>query len=140
MLSKTLIQFSVDRWGCISSLLFTWGQTMVEAMKIIVTAFKMSHAHTATVSAPNPEASHRHPMTSPETPGHSQASQGQSLVESLLLSPGSWYIRFCLCPPRGIRSDRQSARNYGQRFITLYRRLRSKPSPRKRNAKRQNGC
>ena len=29
-------------------------------------------------------------------------------------------------------------KNYGQRFATLYRRLWSKPSPRKRNAKRQN--
>ena len=26
------------------------------------------------------------------------------------------------------------------RFVTLYRRQGSKPSPRKRNAKRQNGC
>ena len=31
-------------------------------------------------------------------------------------------------------------KNYGQRFVTLYRRQRSRPSPRKRNAKRQNGC
>ena len=31
-------------------------------------------------------------------------------------------------------------KNYGQRFATLYRKLRLKPSPRKRNAKRQNGC
>ena len=31
-------------------------------------------------------------------------------------------------------------KNYGQRFMTLYRRKRSRPSPRKRNAKRQNGC
>ena len=30
--------------------------------------------------------------------------------------------------------------NYGQRFVTLYRREGSRPSPRKRNAKRQNGC
>ena len=30
--------------------------------------------------------------------------------------------------------------NYGWRFVTLYRRQESKPSPRKRNAKRQNGC
>ena len=30
--------------------------------------------------------------------------------------------------------------NYGQRFVTLYRRQESRPSPRKRNAKRQNGC
>ena len=30
--------------------------------------------------------------------------------------------------------------NYGQSFITLYRRQWSRPSPRKRNAKRQNSC
>ena len=29
--------------------------------------------------------------------------------------------------------------NYGWRFMTLYRRQGSKPSPRKRNAKKQNG-
>ena len=31
-------------------------------------------------------------------------------------------------------------KNYGRRFVTLYRRQRSRPSPRKRNAKKQNGC
>ena len=31
-------------------------------------------------------------------------------------------------------------KNYGQRFVTLYRRRGSRPSPRKRNAERQNGC
>ena len=30
-------------------------------------------------------------------------------------------------------------KNYGWRFMTLYRRQGSRPSPRKRNAKRQNG-
>ena len=30
--------------------------------------------------------------------------------------------------------------NYGQRFVTLYRRQGSRPSPWKRNAKKQNGC
>ena len=30
--------------------------------------------------------------------------------------------------------------NYGKRFMTLYRRQESIPSPRKRNAKKQNGC
>ena len=30
-------------------------------------------------------------------------------------------------------------KNYGQRFVILYRRQGSRPSPRKRNAKRQNG-
>ena len=31
-------------------------------------------------------------------------------------------------------------KNYGRRFVTLYRRQGSRPSPRKRNAKRQNSC
>ena len=31
-------------------------------------------------------------------------------------------------------------KNYGQKFMTLYRRQLSRPFPRKRNAKRQNGC
>ena len=30
--------------------------------------------------------------------------------------------------------------NYGWRFVTLYKRQGSSPSPRKRNAKKQNGC
>ena len=30
--------------------------------------------------------------------------------------------------------------NYGQRFMTLYRRQGSRPSRRKRNARKQNGC
>ena len=34
----------------------------------------------------------------------------------------------------------ECVKNYGQRFITLYRRQKSKPSSRKRNGKRQNGC
>ena len=84
MLSKSLIQFSVDGWSCGPSLLFTWGQTMVEVMKIMATSFKRSQ----TLSAPNPAAGHHRPSPPLETPGHSQASLGQSLVGSLLLSPG----------------------------------------------------
>ena len=40
------------------------------------------------------------PLTPLETPGHSQAGLTQSLVGSLLLSPGSCCTRSCLCPPR----------------------------------------
>ena len=40
MLSKSLIQFSVDGWTYASSLLFTWAQTTMEAMKTAVTPFK----------------------------------------------------------------------------------------------------
>ena len=62
---------------------------MVEVMKIMATSFKRSHARTATLSAPDPASGHRQPMPPPETPGHSQASLGQSLVGSLLFSSGS---------------------------------------------------
>ena len=70
---------------------------MVEVMKIMVTSFKRSHAHTAALSAPNPAAGHHQPTPPLETPGHSQASLGQSLVGSLLLSPGSWCAQCFVC-------------------------------------------
>ena len=63
---------------------------MVEVMKIMVTSFKRSRARTAALSTPDPEVGHCRFMPPPETPGHSQASLAQSLVGSLLLSPGSW--------------------------------------------------
>ena len=69
-------------------------------MKITVTSFKRSHACTAALSAPNPAAGHHWPTPLLESAQHSQASLGQSLVGSLLLSSGSWCTRFCLCPPR----------------------------------------
>ena len=89
MFSKSLIQFPVDGWGCVLSLWCTWGQTMVEVMKIMATSFKRSYAHTATLSALYPAAGHHWPTPLLETPGHSQTSLGQSLMGSLLLSPGS---------------------------------------------------
>ena len=70
---------------------------MVEVMKIMATSFKRSHACTATLSAPNPAAGHHRPTPLLETPGHSQASLGQSLVGSLLLSPGSWCAQGSVC-------------------------------------------
>ena len=75
----------------------TWGQTMVEVMKIMATSFKKSHACTAALSAPNPVAGHSRLTPPPETPGHSRANLGQSLVGSLLLSPGSWCTKGSVC-------------------------------------------
>ena len=95
MLSKSLIQFYVDGWSYVPSLQFTWGQTIVEVMKIMVTSLKRSHAYTATLSAPNPAAGHHWPMPLPETPGRPQESPGQPPGGSLLLSPGSWCTTFC---------------------------------------------
>ena len=95
MFSKSLIQFSIVGGSCVPSLIFTWGQTMVEVMKIMVTSFKRSRACTAILRDPNPAAGHHRPMPLLETPGHSQTNLGQSLVGSLLLSSGSWCTRFC---------------------------------------------
>ena len=76
---------------------FTWGRTMVEVRNIMLTSFKMSHAGTAALSAPNPAAGYHCPMLLLETAGHSQASQGPCLMGSLLLSPGSWYTQGFVC-------------------------------------------
>ena len=70
---------------------------MVEVTKIMVTSFKRSHAHTSVLSASDLEAGHCQAMPLPETPLHSQASLGQSLVGSLLLSSGSWFIQVSVC-------------------------------------------
>ena len=70
---------------------------MVEVMKIVVTSFRRSHASTATLSAPSSAAGHHQPMPLLETPGHSWASLGQSLVGSVLLSPGSWCAQGSVC-------------------------------------------
>ena len=71
---------------------------MVEVMKIKKeTFFKRSDARTSVLSAPNPAAGHRRPTPLQETPGHSRASLGQSLVGSWLLSPGSWCAQGFVC-------------------------------------------
>ena len=69
----------------------TWGQTMVEVMKIMVISFKRSHVCTDTLSAPNPAAGHHWLL---DTPGQVCV---QSLVGSLLLSPGSWCAQGSVC-------------------------------------------
>ena len=75
----------------------TWGQTMVEVMKITWTSFKRSHSCTAALSAPNPAAGYCQPTPLWETSGHSRASLAQSLVGSLLLFPGSWCTQAFVC-------------------------------------------
>ena len=91
MLGKSSIQLSVDEWGSVPCLLFTWDQTMVEVVKIMATSFKKSHAGTATPSAPSPAAGHCQPTPPLETSEHS----GQVWVSllwghySFLLGPGA---------------------------------------------------
>ena len=100
MLSKSLIQFFLKGGAVFPPSYLTWGQTMVEVMKIMVTSFKGSLACIATLSVPNPAAGHHPPMPPPESPGHSRASPGQFCG---VTSPFSWVLvptRFCLCSPR----------------------------------------
>ena len=84
MLSKSLIQFSVDGWSCVPFLLFTWGQTMVKVMKTMVTSLQRSHPFTATVLAPDPAAGHHQPTPSSETPRHPQTSLSSGHCSFLL--------------------------------------------------------
>ena len=63
----------------------------------MVTSFKRSHACTTIFTAPNPASGYHWPTPLLEIPGHSQARLGQSLVESLLLSPGSWCTQGSVC-------------------------------------------
>ena len=70
---------------------------MWEIMKIMETSFKTFHSGTATLSALDPTAGHHYPLPQPKIPGHSWARLGQSLVGSLLLSPGSWCAQGFVC-------------------------------------------
>ena len=97
MLSKSVIQFSVDGRGCVPSLLFDLRPNYGRGNETMVTSFIRSHAGTATISAPDPTTGHHQPTPPPETPGHSQASLVQYLVGSLLLSPGFWCTQGSVC-------------------------------------------
>ena len=70
---------------------------MVGVIKIMATSFKRTCAGTVVFSAPDPAAVHCRPTPPLETSGHSQASLAQSLVGSLLLSPGSWCAQGFVC-------------------------------------------
>ena len=76
-------------------------------MKIMVTSFKTSHACTATLSAPNPAGGHHRPTPPLETPGHSQASLGQSValnmptnLENLAVATGLEKVSFHSIPKK----------------------------------------
>ena len=60
-------------------------------------SFKMTYANTVVFSAPDPTAGHCQPTPLPETPRHSQPSLAQSLVGTLLLSPGSCCTQDFIC-------------------------------------------
>ena len=100
VLSKSLIQFSVDGWGCVPSCCLTWGRTMVELMKIMETSFQRSvQALLHSVPPTLQQANMTHACT-----GDSWTLTGKSWSVSCgVTAPFSWVLvcpRFCLCPPQ----------------------------------------
>ena len=70
---------------------------MLRVMVVMVTSFERIYAGALVFSATDPVAGHCQPIPLPEIPGHSQASLGQSLVGSLLLSSGFWCTQGFVC-------------------------------------------
>ena len=99
ILNKSLIQFYIDGCDCVPSLFFdlrpNYGRGNEDNGDLLQKVL-CTHCHTA-LSVPSPAAGHCRPTPPLETPGHSQASLGQSLVGSLLLSPGSWCTQGFVC-------------------------------------------
>ena len=101
MFSKSLIQFSVDGQGCVPSLFFDLRPNYGggnEDNGDLLQKVPCTHCYTR---CPLPFS--RPPPTHSllETPGHSWASLGQSLVGSLVLSPGSWCTQGFVCTLQG---------------------------------------
>ena len=82
----------------------------------MVTSFKTSHACTATLSAPNPAGGHHRPTPPLETPGHSQASLGQSValnmptnLENLAVATGLEKVSFHSIPKKSNAMNAQTS-------------------------------
>ena len=97
MLSKSFIQFSVNGQGCVLSLLFDLRPNDGGGNEDNGDLLQNFPCIQCCTLCPNSVAGHHQPMPLPETPGHSQASLGQSLVGSLLLSPVSWCTQGFIC-------------------------------------------
>ena len=93
MLSKSLIQFSVDGWSCVPSLLFDLRPNYGGGNEDNVDLLQKVHAIPHPVP-PTPQQATTNPL---ETPEHSQGSLGQSLVGALVPPPVSWCAQAFVC-------------------------------------------
>ena len=98
MHSKSLIQFSVDGWGCVPSLLFTWGQAVLADNGYLLQTVPCMHCYTQ-----RPQPCSRPPLANTST-GDSWTLTGKSAPVSCgVTTPFSWVLvltRFCLYLPR----------------------------------------
>ena len=86
MLSKSLVQFSVDAQGCVPSLLFDLRPNYGGGDEDNGTSFRRSRACTAALSAPDPAAGHRRPRLPRTLPGKSGA------LSCGVTAPFSWVL------------------------------------------------
>ena len=96
MLSKSLIQFSVDGRGHVPSLLFDLKPNYGGGNENNSTSFRRSHACTAALSAPNPAAGHHDPRLCRDSwtlPGKSGSVSCKGPC-SFLLGPGAHKVLF----------------------------------------------
>ena len=106
MLRKSLIQFSVDGWGCVPSLSFDLILNYGGGDEDNGTSFKKSYVCTAVLSAPSPASGHHRPTPLLETPGPFMGKSGS--VSFGVTAPFSWLLvhtRFCFFPPRAYFSS-----------------------------------
>ena len=101
MLSKSLIHFSVDGWGCVPSLLFDLRPNYGggnEDNGDLLQKVPSTHCHT---QCPRP---YSRPPATHASSGDSWILTGKSgSVFCGVTAPFSWVLvhtRFCLCPPR----------------------------------------
>ena len=97
MLSKSLIQFSVEGWGCVPSLFFDLRPKHGggnEDNGNLLQKVPCTHCYTQC-----PKPCRRPPLTHASTRDSwtFTVNLGQSLVGSLLLSPGSWSAQHSVC-------------------------------------------
>ena len=101
MLSKFLIQFSVDGWSCVPSLLFTRGRNYGGGNEDNGDLLQKVPCLHCCAQCPQPCGP---PLT------HAFAG-GKSPVGSLFLSPGSWCTRFCCALQESISQSGVSSAN-----------------------------
>ena len=101
MLIKSLFEFSVENQGYVPSL-YDLRQNYDGGIEDNGDLLPMAHACTTALSAPNHVAGWCQHTPLLVTPGYSQASLGQSLVGSLLLSPGFGLHKVLFVPSKSL--------------------------------------
>ena len=111
MLSKSLIQFSFDRWDCVSTYSgntcsLAWGQTMIGVMALMATPSKRTYSLCCGSQDCCSQCPwlHSRPLLTHASAGDSWTLTGKSCSVSCgVTAPFSWVLvhpRFCLCPSR----------------------------------------